>query len=233
MKTDAINHNDIRVNISNPSPDQTDKIEQSLEVEPDESTTTTKRGHHGKLCMCIDMKYGVPVIGLFIVVDLAVSIINLLLFIFRPSQKSIHATSVVARVEFSVLYGISKLLMVCAPVPFISTICGCAQDSYKRRKMLYKAILFNVVPTTLMTIVVLIVAYCLSWIRFNMFLISAIAQILYFFLYVYLIGILKRHAEAKKVEDDMEVVKQIQRSNSIVVADEESHDPAQIAKIEA
>ena len=108
----------------------------------------------------IPMKgYGVVIIGCFIIGDLAWAIINCVQYIIDQDKVNPHF-----KMRFTSCYGISKLLMLAAPVPFFLYNVKCLKDNYVNRRLLYRTIICNVVPTQLMTMIVLIFAISLDWI---------------------------------------------------------------------
>ena len=140
------------------------------------------------------MKIAIPLIGFFIFVDLYLCLWNIYDFYVNADKNHVNERS---KLEFSISYAVSKVLMICAPVPFIVISCGCAEDSFNRRRMLFKAICYNVIPTELATCIVLIIAISLEWIKLRRFLQSFIPQFFFFVIYLYFTGILKRYADEK------------------------------------
>ena len=98
-------------------------------------------------------------------------------------------------------FGVSKLLMIGAPVPFFLYNLKCLKDTYINRRLLYRAIIYNVVPTQIFTIGVLIVAVSCDWIVQERFWISFGMQFIFFLTYMYLTGLLYHFARLKKREE--------------------------------
>ena len=98
-------------------------------------------------------------------------------------------------------FGVSKLLMIGAPLPFFLYNLKCLKDTYYNRRVLYRSIIYNVVPTQIFTMGVLIVAVSCEWIVQERFWISFGMQFVFFLTYMYLTGLLYHFARLKKREE--------------------------------
>ena len=100
-----------------------------------------------------------------------------------------------------VLFGI-KLLMGIGPIPFLALTTGWAKDTFVNRRLCYRVIWSYIMPVEIITIILLIVAICMNWIRSANFWRYFIGETLFFIIYLYFMAILARYARMKKQEED-------------------------------
>ena len=170
--------------------------EEEQERRRDEEEQEMKKYRKDYFCLVVPMQpFGVLIITLFILFDLGWSILNIVEYLTKQSDIQEDKKTI-----FTALFGVSKLLMAAAPVPFILYNLRCLSDTYQHRVWLYRSVLYCVVPTQLLTILVIAVAFGLDWIMQKRFLTSLFIQIGFFFGYMYITGLLNNYAKVKKRE---------------------------------
>ena len=137
-----------------------------------------------KCCVCIDMRKGVTLIGIFIYIDFIIFTVNTILQIFDTK---------VPGVLFPMIYGIAHIGMLFSMMMYFNFWRG--KDTFVARSKLSRACLW-VVITQFLTFIVVIVGLIPKprWIEWIIGIRIIVGQVLYFFIYIYCMGITKRYA---------------------------------------
>lgn len=134
------------------------------------------------------MRIGVHLIGIFIIVDIGQFIYNISKMLAYPPLDN----------NFAIIYGVLHLGMLVAIGQFIVYWIN---DKYETRKRLPTACLWTTF-VNLACVILSIVSLAIDWIAAWRFWQIIGGQVLYFFIYIYCMGITKRWANMRLLEDN-------------------------------